>query len=163
MTRVCLRKVYVSSSRAVACCFPLKEPVPCSDSFHTVACTQMESEAGAAGALHGALVSGTLATTFTASQGLLLMVPNMYKIAGELLPCVIHVSARAIAGQALSIFGDHSDVMLCRSTGWALLASHTVQECCDMALVAHLATIKVPYLTLLLLSLPLCFLDPLSH
>ena len=104
----------------------------------------MESEAGAAGALHGALVSGSLATTFTASQGLLLMVPNMYKIAGELLPCVIHVSARAIAGQALSIFGDHSDVMLCRSTGWALLASHTVQECCDMALVAHLATIKVP-------------------
>ena len=86
-------------------------------------------------------------TTFTASQGLLLMVPNMYKIAGELMPCVFHVAARAIAGQALSIFGDHSDIMACRQTGWALFSAHDVQECQDMAVVAHLATLhaEVPF------------------
>ena len=88
---------------------------------------EMQSEAGAAGALHGALSSGTLSTTFTASQGLLLMIPNMYKIAGELLPCVMHVSARTIATHALSIFGDHSDVMASRQTGFAMLCSSSVQ------------------------------------
>ena len=109
--------------------------------------TQMQSEAGAAGALHGALVTGSLATTFTASQGLLLMIPNMYKISGELLPCVIHVAARAIASQALSIFGDHQDVMAARQTGFAFLCANTVQECQDMALVSHLATLRarVPF------------------
>ena len=110
--------------------------------------TTMESEAGAAGAVHGSLKGGALTTTFTASQGLLLMIPNMYKIAGELLPCVFHVSARALAYHALSIFGDHSDVMACRQTGFAMLASNSVQEAEDMALVAHLATLKssVPFL-----------------
>jgi len=103
---------------------------------------EMQSEAGAAGALHGGLSSGALTTTFTASQGLLLMIPNMYKISGELLPCVMHVSARTIATHALSIFGDHSDVMAARQTGWAMLCSSSVQECQDMALVAHLATLK---------------------
>ena len=88
----------------------------------------MQSEGGAAGAVHGALQTGALATTFTASQGLLLMIPNMYKIAGELTPAVFHVAARSIATQALSIFGDHSDVMAARSTGWAMLASNSVQE-----------------------------------
>ncbi|MHB1314027.1 MAG: pyruvate:ferredoxin (flavodoxin) oxidoreductase [Christensenellales bacterium] len=109
---------------------------------------EMQSEAGAAGALHGSLVAGALTTTFTASQGLLLMIPNMYKIAGELLPCVFHVSARALATHALSIFGDHSDVMACRQTGFAMLASASVQEAMDLALVAHLATLKarVPFL-----------------
>lgn len=109
--------------------------------------TQMQSEAGAAGALHGALVTGSLATTFTASQGLLLMIPNMYKISGELLPCVVHVAARAIASQALSIFGDHQDVMAARQTGFAFLCANTVQECQDMALVSHLATLRsrVPF------------------
>ena len=109
---------------------------------------EMQSEAGAAGALHGSLVAGALTTTFTASQGLLLMVPNMYKIAGELLPCVFHVSARSLATHALSIFGDHSDVMACRQTGFAMLASASVQEVMDLALVAHLATLKarVPFL-----------------
>ena len=97
----------------------------------------MQSEAGAAGAVHGSLKAGALTTTFTASQGLLLMIPNMYKIAGELLPCVFHVSARALAYHALSIFGDHSDVMACRQTGFAMLASNSVQEAEDMALVAH--------------------------
>lgn len=108
---------------------------------------EMQSEAGASGALHGALSSGSLATTFTASQGLLLMIPNMYKIAGELLPCVMHVSARTIATHALSIFGDHSDVMSVRQTGWAMLCSNSVQECMDMALVAHLSSLKssVPF------------------
>jgi homodimeric pyruvate:ferredoxin (flavodoxin) oxidoreductase len=101
---------------------------------------QMQSEAGAAAAVHGTLVIGGLSTTFTASQGLLLMIPNLYKIAGELLPCVLHVAARALAGQALSIFGDHSDVMAVRQTGMALLSSHSVQESLDMALVAHIAT-----------------------
>jgi len=109
--------------------------------------TEMQSEAGAAGAVHGALAAGALTTTFTASQGLLLMIPNMYKIAGELLPTVFHVSARSLACQALSIFGDHSDVMTCRETGFALLASNNVQEVMDMALIAQQATLasRVPF------------------
>ena len=109
---------------------------------------EMQSEAGAAGAVHGSLKAGALTTTFTASQGLLLMIPNMDKISGELLPCVFHVSARALAYHALSIFGDHSDVMACRQTGFAMIASNSVQEAEDMALVAHLATLKscVPFL-----------------
>ncbi len=109
---------------------------------------ELQSEAGAAGAVHGSLTAGALTTTFTASQGLLLMIPNMYKIAGELLPCVFHVSARALAAHALSIFGDHSDVMACRQTGFAMLASASVQEVADLALVAHLSTLKakVPFL-----------------
>ena len=102
----------------------------------------MQSEAGAAGAVHGSLVAGALTTTFTASQGLLLMIPNMYKISGELLPCVFHVSARALAAHALNIFGDHADVMACRQTGFAMLASNSVQEAMDLALVAHLSTLK---------------------
>ena len=102
----------------------------------------MQSEAGAAGALHGALQKGALATTFTASQGLLLMIPNMFKIAGELTPAVIHVAARTIATHALSIFGDHSDVMHARTTGWAMLAAGSVQEAHDFALVAHAATLR---------------------
>lgn len=109
---------------------------------------EMQSEAGAAGAVHGSLQAGALTTTFTASQGLLLMVPNMYKIAGELLPGVLHVSARALAAQALSIFGDHQDVMATRQTGFALLATNSVQEVMDLAPVAHLASIegRVPFL-----------------
>ncbi|MDA3963144.1 MAG: pyruvate:ferredoxin (flavodoxin) oxidoreductase [Planctomycetota bacterium] len=108
---------------------------------------QMQSEGGAAGALHGALTTGSLATTFTASQGLLLMIPNMYKIAGELTAAVIHVAARTVAAQALSIFGDHSDVMGCRATGWAMLSSGSVQEAQDLALIAHAATLaaRVPF------------------
>ena len=108
----------------------------------------MQSEAGAAGALHGALQKGALATTFTAGQGLLLMVPNMFKIAGELTACVIHVAARTIATHALSIFGDHSDVMHARTTGWAMLAASSVQEAHDFALVSHAATLRarVPFL-----------------
>lgn len=109
---------------------------------------ELQSEAGAAGAVHGSLAAGGLTTTFTASQGLLLMVPNMYKIAGELLPGVFHVTARAVAGHALSIFGDHTDVMACRQTGFALLATGSVQEVMDLSGVAHLAAIKgrVPFL-----------------
>lgn len=109
--------------------------------------TEMQSEAGAAGAVHGSLSAGALTTTFTASQGLLLMIPNMYKMAGELLPAVFHVSARAVAGHALSIFGDHQDVMATRQTGFALLASGSVQEVMDLAGVAHLSAIKgrVPF------------------
>lgn len=109
---------------------------------------EMQSEAGAAGAVHGSLQAGAFTTTFTASQGLLLMLPNMYKIAGELLPSVFHVSARAIAAHALSIFGDHQDVMAARQTGFALLASSSVQEVMDLSAVAHLSTIKgrVPFL-----------------
>ena len=109
---------------------------------------EMQSEAGAAGAMHGALQKGAMATTFTASQGLLLMIPNMFKIAGELTPAVIHVAARTIATHALSIFGDHSDVMHARSTGWAMLAAGSVQEAHDFALVAHAATLRsrVPFL-----------------
>ena len=103
---------------------------------------EMQSEAGASGALHGCLASGSLATTFTASQGLLLMIPNMYKIAGELLPCVMHVSARSLATHALNIFGDHSDVMAVRQTGWAMLNSTSVQEAMDIALISHLSTLK---------------------
>jgi pyruvate-ferredoxin/flavodoxin oxidoreductase len=103
---------------------------------------EMQSEAGAAGAVHGALSAGALSTTFTASQGLLLMVPNMYKISGEIMPCVFHVSARAVAGHALSIFGDHSDINAVRQTGFSLLASASVQEVMDLALVAHLASIR---------------------
>src|ERR1700686_539782 len=101
---------------------------------------EMQSEGGAAGALHGALQAGSLTTTFTASQGLLLMIPNMFKIAGELTSTVFHVSARSIAAQALSIFGDHSDVMSTRSTGFALLSSNSVQEVMDFALIAQAAT-----------------------
>ncbi len=109
---------------------------------------EMQSEAGAAGAMHGALQMGALATTFTASQGLLLMIPNMYKIAGEQTPFVMHVAARAVATHALSIFGDHSDVMAVRQTGFALLSSHNVQQASDMAAIAHAATLRarVPFL-----------------
>jgi pyruvate-ferredoxin/flavodoxin oxidoreductase len=108
----------------------------------------MQSEGGAAGTVHGALQAGALTTTFTASQGLLLMIPNMFKIAGELTPTVFHVSARAIAAQALSIFGDHSDVMACRSTGWAMLSSNNVQEVMDFALIAQAASLesRIPFL-----------------
>ena len=109
---------------------------------------EMQSEGGAAGALHGALQGGALSTTFTASQGLLLMIPNMYKIAGELTSAVMHVAARSLAAQGLSIFGDHSDVMAVRQTGFALLASASVQEAHDMALVAQAATLRtrIPFL-----------------
>ena len=109
---------------------------------------EMQSEAGAAGTVHGSLAAGALTTTYTASQGLLLMIPNMYKIAGELLPCVIHVSARCVASHALNIFGDHSDVYACRQTGFAMLAETNAQEVMDLGAVAHLATIKgrVPFL-----------------
>ncbi len=108
----------------------------------TVSVTEMQSEGGASGAVHGALQGGALTSTFTASQGLLLMIPNMYKIAGELLPAVFHVSARSIATQALSIFGDHSDVMAVRQTGFAMLATSSAQQIMDIAPVAHLAAIK---------------------
>ena len=113
----------------------------------TVKVVEMQSEAGASGAVHGSLQAGALTTTYTASQGLLLMIPNMYKIAGELLPGVFHVSARALAAQALSIFGDHADVMACRQTGFAMLATSSVQEIMDLAPVAHLAAIegRVPF------------------
>jgi pyruvate-ferredoxin/flavodoxin oxidoreductase len=109
---------------------------------------EMQAEGGAAGAIHGALQTGSLSTTFTASQGLLLMIPNMYKIAGELTPTVIHVSARSIAAQALSIFGEHSDVMATRATGFAMLASSSIQEAQDMAMIAHAATLatRIPFL-----------------
>ncbi len=109
---------------------------------------EMQSEAGAAGALHGSLTCGALSTTFTASQGLLLMIPNMYKISGELLPCVFHISARALATHALSIFGDHSDVMATRGTGFAMLCSSNVQECHDMAIASHIATLEssIPFI-----------------
>ncbi len=109
---------------------------------------EMESEAGAAGAVHGALQTGSLATTFTASQGLLLMIPNMFKIAGELTPCVFHIAARALAAQGLSIFGDHGDVMACRATGFAMLCGANTQEAPDMAAIAHAATLesRVPFI-----------------
>src|SRR5450756_2916248 len=103
---------------------------------------EMQSEAGAAGAVHGALQAGALSTTFTASQGLLLMIPNMFKIAGELTSAVFHISARAISAAALNIFGDHSDVMATRSTGWAMLFSNSVQEVMDMALISRVATME---------------------
>ncbi len=114
----------------------------------TVMVQEMQSEGGAAGAVHGSLQAGALTTTYTASQGLLLMIPNMYKIAGELLPCVFHVSARTLASHALCIFGDHQDVMSCRQTGFAMLCEGSVQEVMDLAGVAHLATIKsrVPFI-----------------
>ncbi len=110
--------------------------------------TEMQSEAGAAGTVHGSLAAGALTTTYTASQGLLLMIPNMYKIAGELLPCVIHVSARCVASHALNIFGDHSDVYACRQTGFAMIAGSNPQEVMDLGAVAHLSTIKgrVPFI-----------------
>ncbi|MDW7682324.1 MAG: pyruvate:ferredoxin (flavodoxin) oxidoreductase, partial [bacterium] len=109
---------------------------------------EMQSEAGAAGAVHGALSAGAFTTTFTASQGLLLMLPNMHKIAGEMLPTVFHVSARSLACQSLSIFGDHSDVMSARNTGFALVAAGSIQEIMDLAVVSHLSTLKsnVPFL-----------------
>src|SRR5689334_18777081 len=112
------------------------------------AVVEMQSEAGAAGAVHGALQAGALATTFTASQGLLLMIPNMYKIAGELTPFAMHVAARSIATHALSIFGDHSDVMACRQTGFAVICSGSVQEAHDFAAIAHAATLesRIPFL-----------------
>ena len=114
----------------------------------TVKVIEMQSEAGAAGTVHGSLAAGALTTTYTASQGLLLMIPNMYKIAGELLPCVFHVSARTVASHALNIFGDHSDVMACRQTGFAMLAETNPQEVMNLSAVAHLATIKsrVPFI-----------------
>ena len=113
-----------------------------------VSVTEMQSEAGAAGTVHGALQAGALTTTFTASQGLLLMIPDMYKIAGELTPFVMHVAARTLATHALSIFGDHSDVMACRQTGFAMLSSSSVQEAHDMACIAQAATLesRIPFL-----------------
>jgi pyruvate-ferredoxin/flavodoxin oxidoreductase len=109
---------------------------------------EMQSEGGAAGAVHGSLQAGALTTTFTSSQGLLLMIPNMYKIAGELTPTVFHVAARALATQGLSIFGDHQDVMAVRQTGFAMLASHSVQAVMDMALIAHAAALqsRIPFI-----------------
>ena len=146
----------------VACIYPITPSSPMAENvdewaskgvqknlFGTpVKVVEMESEAGAAGSVHGSLQAGALTTTFTASQGLLLKIPNMYKIAGELLPGVIHVSARSLATHALSIFGDHQDVMACRQTGFAMLVSSSVQECMDLAGVAHLSAIKssVPFL-----------------
>jgi len=114
----------------------------------TVNVVEMQSEGGAAGVVHGSLATGALTTTYTASQGLLLMIPNMYKISGELLPCVFHVTARALAAHALNIFGDHADVMACRQTGFAMICSNSVQEVADLAAVSHLASIKgrVPFL-----------------
>jgi pyruvate-ferredoxin/flavodoxin oxidoreductase len=112
----------------------------------------MQSEGGASGAVHGALTTGALTTTFTASQGLMLMLPNMHKIAGEMLPTVFYVTARSLAAQSLSIFGDHSDVMSARNTGYALVACNSVQEVMDLAIVCQLATLKT--------SIPfLCFFD----
>ncbi|MCL4787067.1 MAG: pyruvate:ferredoxin (flavodoxin) oxidoreductase, partial [Verrucomicrobia bacterium] len=108
---------------------------------------ELQSEGGAAGTIHGALQTGSMSTTFTASQGLLLMIPNMYKIAGELTPTVFHIAARSLAAQGLSIFGDHSDVMAARATGWAMLCSASVQETADFAAIAHSATLetRVPF------------------
>jgi len=140
--------------------YPITPATPMGDAFATWSAakkknlygeicevTQMQSEGGAAGALHGVIDVGTLASTFTSSQGLLLMIPNMYIIAGALNPCVIHVAARAITKHALCIFGDHTDVMAVRQTGFAILSGHNVQECMDMALCVHLATLKasVPF------------------
>ena len=109
----------------------------------TVKVVEMQSEAGAAGAVHGSLGAGALTTTYTASQGLLLMIPNMYKIAAEQLPCVFHVSARTVSTHALNIFGDHSDVMACRQTGFAMLCEGNVQEVMDLSPVAHLSLIHI--------------------
>src|SRR5499427_3927512 len=112
------------------------------------AIVEMQSEGGAVGAVHGMLQTGSISTTFTASQGLLLMIPNMFKIAGELLPTVFHVTARTVATHALSIFGDHSDVMACRSTGWAMLAANSVQETMDFALISQAASLRsrIPFI-----------------
>ena len=145
----------------VAAIYPITPSSPMADSVdqwsaagqknifgNQVKVVEMESEAGAAGAVHGSLGAGAVTTTFTASQGLLLMIPNMYKIAAEQLPCVFDVSARTVATQSLNIFGDHSDVMACRQTGFAMLAESSVQEVMDLSPVAHLAAIegKVPFL-----------------
>lgn len=147
----------------VSCIYPITPSSPMAESVdewaskgqknlfgETVKLLEMQSEGGAAGALHGSLQSGALTTTYTASQGLLLMIPNMYKIAGELLPCVFHVSARALAAHALSIFGDHSDVYSARQTGFAMLFSGSVQEVMDLSAVSHLASIKsrVPFMNI---------------
>jgi pyruvate-ferredoxin/flavodoxin oxidoreductase len=144
----------------VACIYPITPSSPMAEAVdewaangkknlfgQTVKLMEMQSEAGASGAVHGSLSSGALTSTYTASQGLLLMIPNMYKIAGELLPGVFHVSARALATSSLSIFGDHQDVMACRATGFAMLCESGVQEVMDLAAVAHLAAIKgrVPF------------------
>ena len=114
----------------------------------TPSIVEMQSEGGAAGAVHGALQAGSLTTTFTASQGLLLMIPNMYRIAGELTPTVFHIAARSLAAQGLSIFGDHSDVMAARATGWGMLFSNSPQEAADFALLAHASTLRtrIPFL-----------------
>ncbi len=144
----------------VSCIYPITPSSPMAENVdewaaqgrknlfgETVRLVEMQSEAGAAGAVHGSLQAGALTTTYTASQGLLLMIPNMYKIAGELLPCVFHVSARALAAQALSIFGDHADIYAARQTGFAMLASGSVQEVMDLSAVSHLTAIKsrVPF------------------
>jgi pyruvate-ferredoxin/flavodoxin oxidoreductase len=144
-----------------ACIFPITPASPMAEHIdewaaqgrknlfgQTVKVVEMQSEAGAAAALHGILASGALGTTYTASQGLMLMIPNLYKIAGELLPGVIHVAARALSAHALSIFGDHSDVMTCRMTGFAMLASSSVQEVMDLSGIAHLSAIRsrVPFM-----------------
>ncbi|MRT91899.1 pyruvate:ferredoxin (flavodoxin) oxidoreductase [Ancylomarina sp. 16SWW S1-10-2] len=145
----------------VSCIYPITPSSPMAENVdewaaqgrknlfgETVQLVELQSEAGAAGALHGAMQAGTLGTTYTASQGLLLMIPNMYKIAGELLPCVFHVTARALAAQALNIFGDHSDIYSTRMTGFAMLASDSVQEVMDLSAVSHLTAIKsrVPFM-----------------
>ena len=145
----------------VAAIYPITPSSPMADSVdqwaaagqenifgNQVVVSEMQSEAGAAGAVHGSLAAGALTTTYTASQGLLLMIPNLYKIAGEQLPGVINVSARALASHALCIFGDHSDVMACRQTGCAMLCESSVQEVMDLTPVAHLAAIKgkVPFI-----------------
>ena len=145
----------------IACIYPITPSSPMAENIdswaeagrknlfgHRVRTAEMQSEGGAAGALHGALQSGSLASTFTASQGLLLMLPNLYKMAGELLPAVLHVSARSVASHALSIFGDHSDVYAARQTGFAMLAEGSVQSVMDLAAVAHLSAIKsrVPFI-----------------
>lgn len=145
----------------VACIYPITPSSPMAEHVdewasqgkknlfgQTVKLMEMQSEAGASGAVHGSLEAGALTATYTASQGLLLMIPNMYKIAGELLPGVFNVSARALATSSLNIFGDHQDVMACRQTGFAMLASGSVQEVMDLTGVAHLAAIKarVPFL-----------------
>lgn len=139
----------------VACIYPITPSSPMAENvdawstegrknlFHSrVKVVEMQAEGGAAGAVHGAVQAGSLATTFTASQGLLLMIPNIYKWAGELLPAVIHCAARSIAGRALSIFGDHQDIYATRQTGVCILSSHSVQEAMDLAGVAHLAAIE---------------------
>src|SRR5574344_1714399 len=145
----------------VACIYPITPSSPMAEAVdewaangkknlfgQTVKLMEMQSEAGASGAVHGSLSSGALTSTYTASQGLLLMIPNMYKIAGELLPGVFHVSARALAASSLNIFGDHTDVMACRQTGFAMLAESSVQEVMDLSAVSHLSAIKgrVPFL-----------------